>query len=192
MKKCYKCKIKKELKDFNKNKSNKDGLQSKCRSCFKLYNYKNKLKIKLNNKKYYENNKEVIKENSRINRKNNPIRYYQYNVNYRINNKDKIKRDGKLYARNNKHVINHNNSNHRAKKLQATPKWLTGFDLEYIKNIYTQSSELTRITGIKYNVDHIVPLNSKLVCGLHVPWNLQVIEQSENIKKSNKILKEYL
>jgi 5-methylcytosine-specific restriction endonuclease McrA len=47
--------------------------------------------------------------------------------------------------------------------------------------------ELTKLTGERYVVDHIVPLISEAVCGLHVPWNLRVITQDENLRKSNKL-----
>jgi len=74
----------------------------------------------------------------------------------------------------------------RARKLNATPLWLTEFHKDYIKNLYVQSSELSRITGGKHNVDHEIPLQGGGVCGLHVPWNLQVITQDENLSKSIK------
>jgi len=37
-------------------------------------------------------------------------------------------------------------------------------------------------------VDHEIPLQGEDVCGLHVPWNLRVITQEENLKKSNKLV----
>lgn len=75
----------------------------------------------------------------------------------------------------------------RARKLRATPQWLSKDQRKLIVNFYSFARVMKRITGITHHVDHIVPLRSKLVCGLHVPWNLQVITCEENIKKSNKL-----
>jgi 5-methylcytosine-specific restriction endonuclease McrA len=71
---------------------------------------------------------------------------------------------------------------------QATPKWLTAEQRMEIRLKYRLAIELSRATGIRHAVDHIVPLQGEEVCGLHVPWNLQVIPQEENLKKSNKLV----
>lgn len=74
----------------------------------------------------------------------------------------------------------------RAKKLQATPPWLTDDHKKSIAAIYRRAVQLTKETGTEYHVDHIVPLAGRNVRGLHVPWNLQVITASENHRKWNK------
>ena len=65
---------------------------------------------------------------------------------------------------------------------QATPFCA---NKEAIKEIYKTAVELTESTGKKYEVDHVVPLTNKLVCGLHVEHNLRVVTFEENRKKSN-------
>jgi hypothetical protein len=76
----------------------------------------------------------------------------------------------------------------RRKHRQATPKWLSSKQKAEIRQLYQIAITMTRTTGEQYVVDHIIPLRSDDVCGLHVPWNLRVITQEENLKKSNKLL----
>jgi hypothetical protein len=75
----------------------------------------------------------------------------------------------------------------RRKHRQATPKWLSSKQKTEIRQLYQIAIIMTKTTGEQYVVDHIVPLRSNDVCGLHVPWNLRVITQEENLKKSNKL-----
>jgi 5-methylcytosine-specific restriction endonuclease McrA len=70
----------------------------------------------------------------------------------------------------------------------ATPKWLTAEHKMEIRLKYRLAIELSRRTGIRHAVDHIIPIQGEEVCGLHVPWNLKVITQEENLKKSNKLV----
>lgn len=74
----------------------------------------------------------------------------------------------------------------RAAKLNATPKWLTKQDYVEIEDIYWQSKEYNRLLYDIFHVDHIIPLQGKNVCGLHVPWNLQILTEKENLSKNNK------
>jgi hypothetical protein len=71
---------------------------------------------------------------------------------------------------------------------EATPPWVTAEQKKQMRSLYLEAQRMTKITGERYVVDHIVPLLSECVCGLHVPWNLRVITQEENLKKSNKIV----
>lgn len=70
---------------------------------------------------------------------------------------------------------------------EATPPWITKEQKLAMRQLYLQAQQMTKITGERYVVDHIVPLISDEVCGLHVPWNLSVITQAENLIKSNKL-----
>jgi hypothetical protein len=146
--------------------------QSKCKSCDREYRVTNRDEISRYLKEYnvlnasslhkkkqvhYQNNKEDILEKQRI---------------YRLHNKESIK----LYYQNNKYLFAAKSAKRRAAKLQATPKWA---NLIAIKEIYQTCPE-------GYHVDHIVPLQSSLVCGLHCEFNLQHLPARENLSKSNK------
>jgi hypothetical protein len=71
----------------------------------------------------------------------------------------------------------------KALQLQATPAWA---DKGAMLAFYEEADFLTKVTGDPYHVDHIVPLQSDLVCGLHNHFNLQVLTAEENQSKSNR------
>jgi hypothetical protein len=75
--------------------------------------------------------------------------------------------------------------NRNAAKLKRTPSQLNDGHLFEMECVYTYCAGLRKI-GLDYQVDHIVPLRGKIVSGLHVPWNLQVIPGVENMSKGNK------
>jgi hypothetical protein len=86
----------------------------------------------------------------------------------------------------NKTQVLADNKVRRRKHRDATPPWLTRRQKSAICQLYQIAITMTQTTGEQYVVDHIVPLRGEAVCGLHVPWNLRVITQEENLKKSNK------
>lgn len=69
---------------------------------------------------------------------------------------------------------------------RATPNWLTTGHKKQIAQIYLHAKDCQVVTGENYHVDHIIPLQGSNVCGLHVPWNLQVLPSDVNIRKNNK------
>ena len=144
--------------------------------------YKNIEEYKAYQKKYqkqfYLKNKESIKERDRLYRLNNKDKIKEISRLYRLNNKDKIKKTKKLSSLKNRSLIKYHCAKRRAMKLRATPKFA---NLDKIKEIYKNCPK-------GYHVDHIIPLNNKLVCGLHVEWNLQYLTPSANISKSNKLI----
>ncbi len=73
-----------------------------------------------------------------------------------------------------------------ARLRKAQPKWLTKQHKKQMQDMYTLMRDCRACTGEDYHVDHIVPLKGDHICGLHVPWNLQVLPASVNMSKSNK------
>ena len=92
------------------------------------------------------------------------------------------------YKERNVDVVRADTSVRKRRHRDATPSWLTPTERMQMRELYVQARKLTALTGERYVVDHIVPLRGEEVCGLHVPWNLRVITQDENLRKSNKLV----
>ncbi len=152
------------------------------------YSLKNKDKIKESQLKYYLKNKDKILKAKKDYYLKNYNKIKEYSKNYRLNNQDKLieyrlsnkeyqKEYNKIYRPNNRNLFNAREAKRRAIKLNATPRFA---NLKKIKEIYLNCPK-------GYHVDHIIPLQNKNVCGLHVEWNLQYLTANANQKKSNKL-----
>jgi len=143
----------------------------------RLYRLNNKDKVKQTRRLSYLKNIDKVKEYAKQYYFNNKQTIDNKVKKYRLNNKQKIKEYNKLYRFNKPHIQIASSAKRRAMKLKATPIFA---NLKKIKDIYKNCPK-------GFHVDHIVPLQGKYVCGLHVEWNLQYLTPSENSFKSNKL-----
>jgi hypothetical protein len=89
-------------------------------------------------------------------------------------------------ARKNPARMKANKIKYENKLSSATPGWLTKRDWDAMNEVYETARGLTRESGIRHEVDHIIPINGKTVSGLHISSNLQILTQSANVSKSNR------
>jgi hypothetical protein len=101
---------------------------------------------------------------------------------WREQNLDKANATNRNWKKNNKNKVNAINSRRRGQKIQRTPKWIADFDI----GLWYEVAEVLSRSGIRFHVDHIIPLQGKTVSGFHVENNLQVIPAHENIFKNNR------
>lgn len=132
---------------------------------------------------YYTANSEKIRKKTRDWSKNNPDRKREADRAWQIANPDKTRIRTAKWAKANRAKCNATCTRYRAKQLKATPVWADDF---VISEAYELAQLRSKVTGVIHHVDHIVPIRSKWVCGLHCEFNLQVIPGIENQSKSNR------
>ena len=187
---CTKCSLEKTVDFFSKKKDGKYGVRSYCKDCQsvsgKNYYSSNKDRVLLNQKAYAEINKEARSTYSKRYRKENSQKIQDYQRLHRSKHKERYKQYFKQYAKK----YQHDNKSYfaaaaalrRFSKKQATPTWT---DMDVVTSLYHIAAELTEL-GVPTHVDHIVPLNSDSVCGLHCESNMQLLSASDNISKGNR------
>ena len=159
MKTCTKCLTDKDCGFFHKDVSRKDGYRNICKECVSAY-------MKVN----HEKNKEHIVAKA---------------IKWVAENRKKHNAKCNRWAKQNPAKVNARTARRYACKTQATPKWLGVDDNWMIEQAYELAALRTKMFSFPWEVDHVVPLRGKKVMGLHVPWNLQVVAQMENRRKSN-------
>jgi hypothetical protein len=149
----------------------------------KLYAAANKEEIAARNKVRYESHKDAVAEKGKVYRELHKDEVAEKKKLYYESHKEQISAYKKAYQQANPGKIKAAGAKRRANKLNATPAW---FEKDAIAELYVEAISHSKLEGIIYHVDHIVPLQSKLVCGLHCLDNLQVITEKENCSKSNR------
>lgn len=172
VKKCIRCEVEKSTSKFYSDKTVKCGLQGICISCVskaaKIWSKKNRIKKCEQTRQYRYRNPEKRRLQEKKWRKANP---------------DKVKAMVKRYYEKNYGKIRAYFRKRYAQKLQAIPRWA---NLRRIESVY-------KAVSLKpgFVVDHIIPLQGKTVCGLHVENNLRIILKLENQQKHHKLLPEF-
>lgn len=143
-------------------------------------------KNRLAAKKWREKTPEYQKHRTKTWRSQNSDRVKQYAQNWRKENAETQKEYKKQWVDQNRGKKYASLAKRHAAKMQRTPPWLSKDDFWFMQEVYDLAVLRSTMTGIKWHVDHIVPLQGGAVSGLHVPWNLRVIPAAENMSKGNK------
>jgi hypothetical protein len=151
----------------------------KCVTCQNEFILQNEEKLKVQKRDRYLRNRDQILEYAKEYRQENREKIFDYFY----QNKEILAERKKEYRKQNRHKNAEYCSKRKAVKLQAVPNW---YDREAVEVLRQEAKRLAETTNVDHHVDHVVPLNSKFVCGLHWHGNMQVLTAAENISKHNK------
>lgn len=196
MKTCSKCKFSLNVEKFTHCPKNKDGLHGWCRDCVNETR-RNKLNLyRETYRNYAKKNSDKLKEYD-AKRRLTPefkLKKKEWDKVYRSKHSEKIKAKKKAEPKENvkkwKKAEYEKNKYKYIERAYARHYNIKNFrpadaDLKLIKAIYDQAKFLSKTTGIKHEVDHIIPVSKG---GLHHQNNLRVVTMMENRTKGDKII----
>lgn len=195
MKFCRKCQTEKETSEFFKDKTKKDGMATTCKACKYASNRRWVVanpEASLEHKRKYaavpENRAKKLERQNAERAANKDIHNARSRKHYADNR-------GKIYARNRAWWVSNpeRTAQYKAARRVAHVKAFyvpTEADLFLVEEVYALRDLRNASTNIEWEVDHIIPLTSKYVCGLHAWWNLQVIPMRANRSKRNSFNQE--
>jgi len=199
MKICTKCHTAKPLDLFYKRKDAAIGYTSHCKACKRSHDnaHNAKPEVRASRSAYHKKRRDnpLVKaaesaQKSLYNRLPEVRERKKLQQRLRRLDPDGIaaeRQRGAEYAKKHPHLFAAKTRKRKAAKLQRTPSWLTSAQKKQIEQFYLEASEISKLVGEFYTVDHIVPLQGRTVSGLHVPWNLQILSKSENSAKGNRL-----
>lgn len=157
---CSKCLQFKSFDEFYATKDTRDKFTNHCRAC-----------MRARNAEWNKTNRDRKNERNRKFRKLNPSSHRE---------------SVRQWKEKNPSLDNLHKAARRLGRLKACPDWVKTEPLaSQILSHYQHAQWLTETMGESFQVDHIIPLKSDFVCGLHVPWNLIVLTAEDNRAKSN-------
>lgn len=172
MKVCTKCKQRLPITNFYMDKQKRDGLSSSCKTCKLPYMRTAGLEAsrrwKIKNAAHVKMYKQSLRKGRR-----------------KPADPQAKRRAKRTWKQRNHAAVIADRAKRRALEHRAIPLWANHF---FIQEAYRLAKLRTEMFGFKWHVDHIIPLRSESVCGLHTHDNLQVIPAVINLKKGNRLL----
>ena len=189
MKVCATCKTEKPKDEFHRKADAKDGLHPSCKACRKAKDAARRVANAETLRAYErERNQQPARKGAQKVRlkaryKANKTQWDATSRQYAVEHREQVRATKRAYKKRNPAKTLAATRKRQAQKLNAVPAWANHF---FIEEIYDLARRRTAATGFEWHVDHIVPLQHPLVCGLHCEQNLQVIPATVNYSKGNR------
>ena len=193
---CNKCDTTKSIDLFGRDAGRWDGYTYRCLACRIVSVKNNRETITAQKRAHYAANRDRLLERKKAEYSKVADKKRAYQREYSEKNKIVLQEKSKQFYANNPNYyklfrlrfpekLNAKETRRKTAKLQRNPIWLTDDDHWMMEQAYELAALRTKLFGFAWHVDHIVPLQGKLVSGLHTPINLRVIPGHENVRKSN-------